>query len=120
MLIDDNRIDNFINRKLLQVSNFAEQFFVMESGREALTHLQTAPVLPNVILLDVQMPEMDGFAFLDALDALNDPRLDHICLYMLSSSIDQDDLRRARRSDRVRMFLSKPLNPRELLRDFSA
>ena len=115
MLIDDNRIDNFIHRKLLEAAGFARQFVVVESAREALDYLRQAETLPDVILLDVQMPQADGFAFLNALEPTEAGRMRATDLYMLSSSLDQNDLHRARTHPLVKAFLSKPLNVQELI-----
>lgn len=72
LLVDDDPTTNFLNKLLLQRMEVAEQLLVAENGREALRTLtQTcllaeAPVCPALILLDVNMPIMNGFAFLEA------------------------------------------------------
>jgi CheY-like chemotaxis protein len=69
MLIDDNEIDLKINSKLISLSNLFQEIIICQSGEEALDYLNRYrdddDKLPNFILLDIQMPEMDGFEFLE-------------------------------------------------------
>ena len=64
LLIDDNFIDNFVTRKILETSNFAEKIVVIQSAQEAIAQLQAKSIVPDVIFLDIRMPMMDGFEFL--------------------------------------------------------
>jgi DNA-binding LytR/AlgR family response regulator len=63
MLIDDNSLDNFINKKLIETHGFAEKVMTYQEATEALEILKTSPASdwPEVIFLDINMPEMDGF-----------------------------------------------------------
>jgi CheY-like chemotaxis protein len=113
MLIDDNSLDNFINKKLLETNGFAETVSAYESPEDALSFLKTAPSseLPEVIFLDINMPGMDGFQFLDAFENLNAAIHQQCKIIMLSTSESFKDLNRANKNKFVSKFLNKPLTP---------
>ena len=115
LLIDDNSIDNFINKKLIETTGAAEKVVVVDSGAGALDYLKTTPTFPEVILLDVQMPGMDGFAFLEEYAKLPEEITRYCTVFMLSSSIDHRDLMRAHENPFVKRYFNKPLNVQELL-----
>src|SRR5882757_2619505 len=91
LLIDDNYIDNFITRRILENSNFAVQIIVKQSPAEAISLLREGIIKPDVIFLDVRMPLMSGFEFLEEYDKLLIDKK-HIKIYMLSSSLDPTDM----------------------------
>lgn len=111
MLVDDNPIENLVNGKLLTASGFANKITTFETGKDTLEFLQNAhpDELPEVIFLDIIMPGMDGFQFLDEFEKL-DERIRKRCkVVMLSSSDSFKDLNRANKNKLVRKFLNKPL-----------
>ncbi|MBK6988681.1 MAG: response regulator [Bacteroidetes bacterium] len=114
MLIDDNELDNFINKKLLENEQFAGNVYVHQSAQAALEDLRklaTSPdKLPEVIFLDIMMPGMDGFAFLEEFDKLQNEVKGKSKIIMLSTSESFKDLNRANQSRYVYKFLNKPLN----------
>jgi CheY-like chemotaxis protein len=114
MLVDDNELDNFINKKLLENEKFAEAVLVHQSAQSAideLNKLQNSPEqLPQIIFLDIMMPHMDGFGFLDEFGKLNDGIKKKCKIIMLSTSESFKDLNRANQSRYVYKFLNKPLN----------
>ncbi len=111
MLIDDNSLDNFINKKLLETNGFAEEVTSYQMATEALTFLQKAAVgeLPDVIFLDIMMPAMDGFQFLDEFAKLPETLHRQCKVILLSTSESFKDLNRANKNRFVRKFLNKPL-----------
>ncbi|MES1222507.1 MAG: response regulator [Bacteroidota bacterium] len=109
MLVDDNSIDNFINKQLVESCGFASEVMVCQSAKEGLQHLMGGKNLPQVIFLDINMPDMSGFEFLEAFQQLPEMIKHHCRIVMLSSSESFKDLNRANKSPYVRKFLNKPL-----------
>ena len=108
LLIDDNYIDNFITRKLLESSNFAKNVIVSESPAYAIRLLASGSVKPDVIFLDIRMPNMTGFEFLDAYDKLDIDK-EGIKIFLLSSSFDPTDMKRSSKNKYITHFIHKPL-----------
>ena len=113
LLIDDNYIDNFVTRKTLEGSNFAEEIVILRSATEALNSLRDGLVKPDVIFLDIRMPLMSGFEFLDEYDKINIDKND-IKIFMLSSSLDPTDMRKSADSKYITQFIHKPLTQKAL------
>lgn len=119
LLIDDDEIFNFLNKKVLELSKMADTVTVFTSGQKALDHL--APLMsskeewPKYVLLDIRMPGMDGFEFLQKFKDMDPNFLEQVKVYMLTSSIDERDKYKSGSYPFVRGFFSKPLNV-EMLR----
>jgi len=109
LLIDDNFIDNFVTRKILESGNFAENIVVCQSATEGIEYIQNAEVIPDVIFLDVRMPYMDGFEFLSEYDKLDVPHKESVKIFMLSSSLDPVDFRMSTENKYITQFIHKPL-----------
>ena len=121
MLIDDNEIDNMINQKMLESANFAEQYYIYTSGQSALDFLENlvkqesaGELLPDMILLDINMPLIDGFQFLDRYSELNTSAKPNIDVFMLTTSINPSDKVRADENKLIAKFLIKPLTLEQL------
>lgn len=112
-LIDDDSITNFVNKIIIErnYSSAKIQEFLIAS--EALKQLQNnyaiGAELPNFIFLDINMPEMNGWEFLEAYKKLDPKITDRIKLYMLTSSQNEDDVKRADNCPVIRRFVNKPL-----------
>jgi CheY-like chemotaxis protein len=113
LLIDDNYIDNFITRRILESSNFAEQIIIRESPAEAISLLREGIIMPDVIFLDIRMPQMSGFEFLKEYDTLPMDK-DNIKIFMLSSSLDPTDLKESLGNKYITQFIHKPLTLKSL------
>jgi CheY-like chemotaxis protein len=109
LLIDDNYIDNFVTRKILESSNFAEKITVVRSATEAISELRAGNIKPDVIFLDVRMPMMGGFEFLDEYDKIAGVDKENIKIFMLSSSLDPLDMRKSTDNKYITQFIHKPL-----------
>jgi CheY-like chemotaxis protein len=114
MLVDDNELDNFINKKLLENEKFADNIIVQQSAQSALEELKklesTPDKLPRIIFLDIMMPHMDGFGFLDELGKFGENVKKSCKVIMLSTSESFKDLNRANQNRFVYKFLNKPLS----------
>jgi len=113
LLIDDNYIDNFITRRILENSNFAVQIIVKQSPAEAISLLREGIIKPDVIFLDVRMPLMSGFEFLDEYDKIAIDK-ENIKIFMLSSSLDPLDMRKSTDNKYITQFIHKPLTQKAL------
>lgn len=118
MLVDDNEIDLFINKKLLVVEEVSKNHIAFDSPNVALDYLNdniTMPYnLPDIILLDIHMPEMNGFEFLHYFSEMALPDKDKIMIYILSSTGDPGDIEKGRKNAFVKDVLFKPLDIRLL------
>ncbi|TZF84048.1 response regulator [Pedobacter sp. BS3] len=118
LLVDDNYIDNLISRKLLENNDFSENIIIYESPQEALDFIQQALTenqnIPEIIFLDIRMPEISGFDFLKRLNAMDNILQHNIKIYMLSSSLDPTDLKKVEESKLVTNFIGKPLTSQSL------
>jgi CheY-like chemotaxis protein len=113
LLIDDNYIDNFVTRKVLEASNFAETIIVRQSPTEAIDSLRFGVIRPDVIFLDIRMPTMSGFEFLQEYDRLDIEKKD-IKIFMLSSSLDPVDMKQSANNKYITQFIHKPLTTKAL------
>lgn len=109
VLVDDSDADNFLHRLVLEEAGLVEDIQIFLYAEDALAYLQRMePGAVNLILLDINMPRMNGFEFLEAYQDLGlDPS--SIVIIMLTTSINPDDEERARRYRIVKDFLNKPL-----------
>lgn len=123
MLIDDNLIDLKINSKIISLSGLFDEIIVCRSGDEAISYFlnnSAAPEhLPHLILLDIQMPEMDGFEFLNLYKQFPEALKSKSTIAMLSSTLDFGDTRKAEANPYVSHLLKKPLLTANLQRIFN-
>ncbi len=114
LLIDDNDVDNYITSQMLLKNEIAENIVVKSSAIDALKFLHAIrnepEMLPDYIFLDIRMPEMDGFDFLDQYSLFPDTVKEKCVIFMLTSSGDQKDVDRAAQYEYVKRFIRKPLN----------
>ncbi|WEK20748.1 MAG: response regulator [Candidatus Pedobacter colombiensis] len=118
LLIDDNDVDLRINSKIIKISSLFEEVITCQSAEDALDYLHKAlnngDKLPDFILLDIQMPDMDGFEFLEVYKDMPKRLTENCLIAMLSSTLDFGDIKKAEASLHVVKLLKKPLFPKEL------
>jgi CheY-like chemotaxis protein len=118
LLIDDDSISNFITEKLILRENFAQEVVSFLSGEAALSYLkkqqqQHLPP-PDIIFLDLNMPEMDGWEFISEFKKLPREFTENSRVFMLSSAVDAKDIVQARNMEEIEDFISKPLTKEDM------
>lgn len=111
LLIDDDKTTNFLNQLLLEDLGVAEQVLVAENGQEALQLIGQQPgfgASSTLILLDINMPVMNGFEFLEAYQKLEFAHKHTVIIVMLTTSLNPRDVTRLEQLP-IQGFLSKPL-----------
>lgn len=113
LLIDDDPDDNFIHQLTIDESKQCDQVRVVTSGIQALTYLQETShpdyIKPNVIVVDVNMPSMNGFEFLAEYTQLDAQLKGQVVVVMLTTSMSALDRQRANSLPEINLFRSKPL-----------
>jgi len=124
LLVDDDQVCNLISKKTLQRMGIVNEVHTALNGEEAINllndYFQGALSLPDVILLDLNMPIMDGFSFIEAFKKLNIPNKDSMRIVIVSSSQNPSDVRKAKEMG-ITAFLTKPVtetNLRTAFEDF--
>lgn len=115
LLVDDDEINNFISIKLIKKAILSTDITACLNGKFAIDQLvaiqQKNPHdLPDYILLDINMPIMNGWEFLDEYKRLNIDPLKKTKIYIISSSVFSNDINKAKSYPLVQDFISKPLN----------
>ena len=118
-IIDDDLIYQYTISKMIKLNDLAKNVIVFSDGEKALEFLienfDCDDNLPDIILLDINMPIMDGFQFMDEYVKIK-PRVGKkIQIYMVSSSVDPNDIERAKRISDISDYIIKPINPDELI-----
>ena len=116
VLIDDSDIDLFIQRRFLEVYNFSQQLVLYRSAEEALNWLKmlNGEAPPDVIFLDLNMPDVDGFSFLENFDELPQIVRDKAKIVVLTSSNNKKDKEQAFANKNVIQFITKPLKQSDI------
>lgn len=113
LLIDDDEATNFIHEMVINQENVTERIVAVESGQEALNFLTTiengAYVQPDLIFLDINMPGMNGWEFLEKYKDLSEDQKGSAIMIMLTTSLNPDDAAKAKNYSAIRNFLHKPL-----------
>ncbi|GAB4126531.1 MAG: response regulator [Raineya sp.] len=113
MLVDDNDTDNFISKRIIEITKFAKKVEIKNSGKSALQYLednQNNPEnLPDLIFLDINMPIVDGFVFLFEFEMFPEELKKKCKVVILSSSDNKRDIEKIVDNEYVIKFITKPL-----------
>ena len=123
LLIDDDAIIDYLHKKLLIKAGINEPIITVYNGKIAidkLSELNTQLNEDNTVLalLDINMPVLDGWGFLEALETLNSSLKFKLELYILSSSNNPDDIIKSKNNPYVIDYLNKPLSTEDIKRYF--
>ncbi len=119
LLVDDDAVTNMMHRRIIERSGRAREIEVATDGQEALEvlerDLRAGVALPELIFLDINMPRMGGFEFLEHYGALDTTRNGQLIIVMLSTSLLPADHARADADPNVHSFCEKPMRLERLL-----
>jgi len=112
-LIDDDDVFNYIHSVVVGRALPNTEIQIFKSGEEVKNFIEeeaSAFITPELMLLDIRMPDMDGFELVEYLQNNHPEIINKTAIYLLSSTLDERDLQRANNSPAVKKFLSKPLS----------
>ena len=117
LLVDDDSIFNFLNSKMLEKTGLANEVHTALNGKQAIDLLNSyymkASSLPDIILLDLNMPVMDGFEFLEVFKKINTPNKEKVNIVIVTSSQDPNDIAKAKKMG-ITQYLTKPISEKSL------
>lgn len=123
-IIDDDEIYLFSVKKVIEVNQLSDTVLEFRNGQDALDFfLESAgrkQELPDVILLDINMPVMNGWEFIEAFRKIKPTLPKEIMLYVVSSSVDRQDVEKAKSFTSVNDYLMKPLTVSQLKNIYAA
>jgi len=119
-IIDDDPISVFGIKKSMRDLDFCDNIIVYTNGQEALEGLtkttQEGKKLPSIILLDINMPIMDGWEFLEDFVKIPNSNTDEVTIFVISSSIDPRDFLKAKSFSVVNNYIIKPIFKKDLVK----
>lgn len=118
-IVDDDDIFVFLTTKIIEQTNLVDLIKVFGNGLDAINFLKenknNVDALPDIILLDLSMPIMNGWQFLEKYNKLNPTIGKKITIYICSSSISPDEITRAKTISEVSDFIIKPITKDKLI-----
>lgn len=118
-IVDDNHIVLLVVGKIIKKTKLSENVYSFKNGEEALSILKRGikdpELLPDVILLDINMPIVDGWEFLEEYKKLKPELEKDIEIYMLTSSISERDIERAAKISHVKGYITKPVTKDKIM-----
>jgi CheY-like chemotaxis protein len=118
-LIDDDRIYQFTAKRIIELVDPLQKVLIFSNGKEAIDFFSQRGLseeqLPDLIFLDINMPVMNGWEFLEAYNDVKTTLLKKINIYMVSSSLDENDKLRSRNFNEVKDFIVKPIDKERMM-----
>jgi CheY-like chemotaxis protein len=118
MLVDDNETDNFIHRRVIELTEYTGNILIKDTGRAALDYLNLnvdkIENLPDVIFLDLNMPVLDGFGFLSEFQKFPQEIKNKCKIIILTSSNNKNDFDHVKKYNFVKNYFTKPLSEEAL------
>lgn len=112
LVIDDDDINIFIIKKIVEKTGFSVNMVAKTNGQLAIDYLEEITeqpeAFPHLILIDINMPVLNGWEFIEAYEKMNISN--EVDMYMLSSSVYENDIEKAKTYHVVKGFISKPLS----------
>ena len=113
LLVDDNDADNFMHEMVIEDSQVTKQIEIARNGHEAFDYLngvKDGNSFPDLIFLDINMPIINGWEFLDKVQAIKAELPKDLKVVMLTTSLNPTDKKEATKYEEVKLFRNKPLN----------
>lgn len=118
-IVDDDAIYQIIINKIIQKSEIFTSCASFKNGKEAINALsnisQDIEALPDIILLDINMPVMDGWEFMEEMKIIPFPKQKKINTYIVSSSIAPEDKNKSKKFSAITGYISKPVSVNDLM-----
>lgn len=121
LLVEDDPITVMVCERIIKMTSFADKVVSCQNGKigfDYLISMKEKGTVPKIIFLDINMPIMNGWDFLNELDKVQSDFKVLPCIYLLSSTVDPEDYSKARSFSLVKDFISKPLS-KEILERIS-
>lgn len=110
IIIDDNKYDILILKKLLEINHLSDDIMTFTSPLEALEYIKNIiPEQKSIVFLDIMMPEMSGLDFLKHVGALTQAKQNMFDFYLVSSTLDPVDIKKAQNDPNVKSLIHKPI-----------
>ena len=109
LLIDDDEDDNFFHQIVLNKMNITESICIAENGFEAIDLLTKGSVHPELIFLDINMPRMDGWEFVERFSKVYEMSANRVVIIILSTSMNPQEKKRATNIPQIADFKTKPV-----------
>ena len=114
-LIDDDKVYQYTAKMILETTGLTNDIKTFFNGKEAIDFLsdpdnQQVDIIPDVIFLDINMPIMNGWNFLQSFDEIRKNLPKKVIIYVVSSSVDESDIHRSKNFESVTDYIIKPIN----------
>ena len=116
LLVDDNDTINFYNEDIVEETDFFKEIIVIDNGTDAIKYFkETNPSdFPDLVLLDIKMPDYDGFEVLDEIEEEEIEEFENVKVAILTTSQHKRDLEKYKRYTNIIAFIEKPLTEQTL------